>query len=198
MQFILITLIFCALIHYEIRKSSRKKEQMDDDFWEYESQSYFARPVDLSNINYLKVPLESLPFLPDASGELLNTQNQVKELAGQNMLNLNGLTNTEIRYRFGAKNYDHMAACDQKFLLFIRTLGKWGSLLYENNHRRDAVTVLEYAVSCGSDISQTYLLLAKLYAEEREASKIEKLAETYSALNTLMKESTLQKMRQYL
>lgn len=198
MQIILITLILCALIHYEIRKSSRKKEQMDDDFWEYESQSYFARPVDLSSVNYLKVPLESLPFLSDASGELLELQSQIRELAGQDMLNLNGLTNTEIRYRYGAKNYDYMAACDQKFLFFIRTLGKWGSLLYENNYRQDAVTVLEYAVSCGSDISQTYLLLAKLYAEEKQASKIEKLAKTYASLNTLMKDSTLQKLQQYL
>jgi len=62
--------------------------------------------------------------------------------------------------------------------------------------KEDAVTVLAYAVSIGSDIAGTYALLARLYKERGELYKIEALKESAEALSTLMKPSILRDLEQ--
>ena len=71
-----------------------------------------------------------------------------------------------------------------------------GTQLVSAGNPSDAITVLSYAVSIGSDIAGTYALLARLYKEQGQLQKIEELKVSAEALTTLMKPSILRDLEQ--
>ncbi len=123
--------------------------------------------------------------------ELAEAERSVCALSGKRILNLTGISNTELRLTYGTASLEPLTVCDQNFTVLIRTLQKWGALLVSSGNPEDAVTVLSYAVSIGSDIAGTYTLLARLYRDRGELSKIEALKSSAELLTTLMKPSIL-------
>ena len=192
-----ISIIFAFWIAYEIKKTKRNQEESADDFWQRERGANFVRPVDLSTLEYIKVPLDNLPFKESKDETLCEIQDKIKDLAEKKIFNLTGLSNTEIKYQYGASNFDKLAAYDQNFTLLSRNLFKWGTYLYENERLSDAQTVLEYAVSCKADISGIYTTLSSIYLKQGNYSKINELKGHASTLNTLMKDSILKSVNQF-
>lgn len=142
--------------------------------------------------SYVRAPEYTAPL----SEELAETELALCKLADSRILNLTGVSNTELRLTYGTANLDPLTAYDQNFTTLIRSLQKWGSLLASADRKQDAVTVLSYAVSIGSDIAGTYALLARLYKEQGDFSKIEELKEAAEELTTLMKPSILRDLDQ--
>ena len=130
------------------------------------------------------------------SEELANAELELCKLADSRILNLTGISNTELRLTYGTANLDPLTAYDQNFTTLIRSLQKWGTLLVNADRKQDAVTVLSYAVTIGSDIAGTYALLARLYKEQGYLSKIEELKCFAEELTTLMKPSILRDLDQ--
>lgn len=138
----------------------------------------------------------SAEYTAPLSEELANAELELCKLADSRILNLTGISNTELRLTYGTANLDPLMSYDHNFTVLIRSLQKWGSLLASAGHPEDAVTVLSYAVSIGSDIAGTYAVLARLYKARGEVSKIEELKETAEGLTTLMKPSILRDLEQ--
>jgi hypothetical protein len=125
------------------------------------------------------------------SEELAGVEAELCTLANAPIVNLNGISNTELRLTYGTANLEPLSVYDQNFTSLIRSLQKWGTLLTSAGKQADAVTVLSYSVSIGSDIAGTYALLARLYKECGELDKLEELKSSAEKLNTLMKPSIL-------
>ena len=130
------------------------------------------------------------------SEELASAELELCKLSHSKILNLTGISNTELRLTYGTANLDLLTSYDQNFTVLIRTLQKWGTLLSSAGKREDAITVLSYAVSVGSDIAGTYALLARLYKEQGALSEIENLKASAEQLTTLMKPSILRDLDQ--
>lgn len=192
-----ISIIFAFWIAYEIKKTKRNQEENSNVFWQKEREANFVHPIDLSTLEYIKVPLDQLPFKKSTDETLCEIQDKIKELAEKKIFNLTGLSNTEIKYQYGAANFDKLATYDQNFTLLSRNLFKWGSYLYENGDFSEAQTVLEYAVSCKADISGIYTTLSSIYQKQGNYSKINELKEQAATLNTLMKDSILKSLNQF-
>lgn len=128
--------------------------------------------------------------------ELAEAEWELCMLADKRILNLTGISNTELRLTYGTANLEPLTACDQNYTVLIRTLQKWGALLVSAGRTADAVTVLSYAISIGSDIAGTYTLLARLYKEWGQPDKIEELKTLAAGLTTLMKPSILRDLEQ--
>lgn len=148
--------------------------------------------VSVPEITYARTPDHSAPLVEELAGVEL----ELCKLADSKILNLTGISNTELRLTYGTANLDLLTAYDQNFTVLIRGLQKWGTLLATAEKKEDAITVLAYAVSIGSDIAGTYALLARLYKEQGEFQKIEALKESAEALSTLMKPSILRDLEQ--
>ena len=84
----------------------------------------------------------------------------------------NNATYTDLKLTYGAPNLPLLSEYDENFTLLISTLQKWASLLYDAGQTAEAQTVLEFAVSAGSDISGSYKLLASIYRDHQEEQKI--------------------------
>ena len=123
-------------------------------------------------------------------------QDEVKDILSRKILDLSGITNTELKLEYGAANLDILTEYDQNFSQLLRSLDKWGNFLYNQKHDINcAKQVLEYAISIGSDITGTYTSLAKIYLEENEPGKVQSLIDKAENSNFFMKNSIVLKLK---
>lgn len=181
------TIIFMAVISYKRKKADRQSTTKERDFWERENNANLTRKQDISNLDYVDFTGVTLPFAKFSDDLLRQCEEQVLKLKEEKILNLTGVSNTDLKLTYGAANLPLLTNYDQNFTLLVRTLNTWGSRLQELSHSQEAITVLAFSVSIGSDIKNTYQLLAELYLQEGETAKIDDLKIKASTLNSLMK-----------
>ena len=124
-------------------------------------------------------------------------ESQIQTLKEKKILNLTGISNTDLKLKYGPANLTALTQYDQNFTLLARTLNTWGQRLNELSHPKEAICVLAFAVSIGSDIRATWELLAKLYADSGDLAKIRDMKTTAATLNSLTKNSILATLNSY-
>lgn len=187
-------ILFAWFVTYQVKRTTAIGSQKQEEYREYELNANFVRKKDISGLPYIKVPLEELPFQDTTNPDLTELQDKVKEIAQTDILNLTGISNTDLKYQYGVANLDKLSICDNNFIKLSRALYNWGMWLYKNQNINEARKVLEYAVSCKVDISGIYTTLASIYCDNNEADKIDYLKEQVATLNTLMKDSILKSL----
>ncbi len=192
-------IVFCAWLGYELHKHRNLEKQTIDDFWEKEALANQTRRKSLDTLDYITIPFDTLPMaiLPDdeMAAEYKET---LRELAKEPIVNLTGITNTDLKLTYGAPNIKLLSAYDQRYTVLARTLQSFGELLYQNGYRKEAVTVLSFAVSTRTDISATYKLLITLYKELDQTNEIAGLLPVAESLNSGMKNSIVGIIREAL
>ena len=184
-------MIFVVVVSYKRRKAYRTRENKERDFWERENAANATRKQDISNLNYVDFTGVSLPFARFSDDFLHQCEEQILKLKDEKILNLTGITNTDLKLKYGAANLTFLTQCDQNFTLLARTLNSWGQRLKELSHTEEAIQVLTFAVSIESDIKNTYQLLAELFLQTGQQEKLKDLKSSASNLNSLMKEPIL-------
>lgn len=180
-----IFLIFLAVSTYKRRKSERLDNEAEYRFWEKENSANTTRRQDISHLDYVDFSGVTLPFALFSDDFLQQCEAQLLELRDKKILNLTGISNTDLKLQYGAANLPFLMECDQNFTLLVRTLNQWGHRLHELSHDREAAAVLEFAVSIGSDIKATYQLLITLYLAAGDHEKIESLRPYAQKLHSL-------------
>jgi hypothetical protein len=187
--------ILILWIAYQRHKGDRTTKKQSETFWAREREANLSRRKDLSSLDYITIPYENLPFSNTSDTDVLYIQNQLESLRDQKIVNLTGLTNTDLKLSYGAANINILSVYDQNFTILIRNLNKWGELLLRDNNIAAATTVLEYAISCGSDITQTFLSLAGIYLDHGDHEKLTKLRGQAEQISTPLKEQLLSKLK---
>ena len=98
------------------------------------------------------------------------------------MLNLNGISNTDLKLQYGVANLEILSEYDDNYTTCICLLQEYAEQLSQYNPSA-AILVLESAVQMESDISNTFLLLAQLYNQEGEIGKMKELYEKAATLS---------------
>lgn len=203
--FLAFTLLFAVYLHYQIRKNDKARPEKDD-LIKIETKANFTRKADISNLNYLKIPFERLPFgkvstdelVPDdRKREIISCEKMILSLKDAKILNLTGITNTELKLSYGAANLPFLMLYDENFSKLSRALNKWGKLLYESKEASAAKQVLELAVDFGCDIEEIYLILAKIYKEENNPSSLSSLKSKLDFFDDRRRESLLRKLEKF-
>lgn len=189
-----ILIIFILWLHYEIRKSKRLSTKRLENFWQAENASNFVRRVDITNLNYLTIPLDRLPLMDREDPSINSYRDTIVNLSGKKILNLTGITNTELKLKYGASNITPLSEADNNYTLLVSFLHKWGERLYSFGYVSDAVTVLEFASSIYTDVSKTYKLLAKIYIEQNTPEKLVGLIEIIPNTKMLKKDVLIQEL----
>lgn len=174
--------IFLAWLHYKLKKSSKNT---DAAFWEREAEANSTRKKSLDDLHYITIPENSLPFFYNFDKKLDEIQEHVKELAEKPIVNLTGISNTDLKLTYGAANLESLSSYDENFTDLARTLLAWAERFHELGLNDDAITVLEFGVDCKTDIYNHYMLLGKLYVESDQKHKIPDLINIAGELNSL-------------
>ena len=177
-------------------RADRAGEDAERAFWQRENEANATRKQDISHLDYVDFTGVSLPFALFPDDFLSQCESQVLDLRDKKILNLTGISNTDLKLQYGAANLPALTQCDQNFTLLARTLNSWGHRLAELSHPKEAIAVLSFAVEIGSDIKATYKLLAELYQQEGESGKIQEMKGYANQLNSLMKQPILSMLEQ--
>lgn len=176
-------IVLCGLIAYETKKDSKRKKNADTEFFERERLANSVRKQPLDDLIYIKPPVDSLPLnLLEMNSRAVEYQKTIFSLADSPIANFTGISNTDLKLTYGVGNLSYLTECDQNYTSLVRSLYRLASLYAENNLQDEAVLLLEYAVSIGTDVSGNYTLLARIYSERDDNSKMEKLFESANTL----------------
>lgn len=164
-------LILLWVLHHNLRKHGPNKQTVKS-YLDREHTANATRRKDLSNLPYVKVPFDMLPFditLNDEKKQLkiAEYEKEIKNLSSERMLNLIGISNTELKEMYGPANLELLTIYDQNYSRYIRTLQFFAECLYEE-YPEQAVSIMEYCTTIGTDISGTYDLLGHYYLEHND------------------------------
>lgn len=189
MNFLIIasTLILAAAIAIASSKSRKNAAAMEQAFWQRERAANSTRRKPLDDLNYIKLPMEIFPMdLLEDIPRVEDYRQIILSLKDQPIVNFTGLSNTDLKLRYGAPNISLLTTYDQNYTLLARTLQQWAQALYDNGFSKEACQLLEFAVSTGTDVSATYRLLIRIYQENGTPEKIDALYPVAESLTSAM------------
>ena len=185
-------LIFIIFMHFKINRSGRELEHRLDDFWDKENRANSVRKRPLDDLAYVSIPEAFLAFPYDREddrvSEALRILNSLKDAPA---VNLTGISNTDLKLRYGTANISKLAEYDQNYTLLARSLQTCANDLHKNGHDAEAREILEFAIDTGSDISASYDLLSDIYLSAGRSDLLDGLIKKAGGLNSLMKDPIL-------
>ena len=189
--FFIITILLVLWVHYQKRRTDRISSQSSEAFWERERQANLTRKKDISNLDYIHVPVNTLPFPETDSEEIGDIQKHIINLASGKIVNFTGVSNTDLKLQYGAPNINILMEYDKNYLELVRSLYRYGKLLYDKQLTDEALTVLKYALSVKTDISANYTLLATIYKEKNDLEGINSVISAAEELTSMTKKALL-------
>lgn len=189
--FFIITILLVLWVHYQKRRTDRIAFQSSERFWERERQANLTRKKDISNLDFIHVPVNTLPFPETDSEEIGDIQKHIINLASGKIVNFTGKSNTDLKLEYGAPNINLLMEYDKNYLELVRSLYRYGKLLYDRGMANEAATILEYALSIKTDISANYTLLATIYKEKNNAEGINSVISAAEELTSMTKKALL-------
>ncbi|MCL2619606.1 MAG: hypothetical protein FWD97_01560 [Defluviitaleaceae bacterium] len=175
---LLLALLVTIMIRLAKRKS-HEKLQRTADMLEENDEANNARARDVEDELLFHVIMEDLPLREYTAEEqekprpVCMWQNKVIQAASKKMLHFDSpKTNVELKKMFGRANLEFVARYEENFVNFIHAMRHWAEALLTEDKKDDAQQVLEIAVEAGSEVSQTYTLLADIYAEANDSEKL--------------------------
>lgn len=191
LPFVIILVSILAIFR---NRSTRAMHQAQESFMEKEQRANMTRRQDISNLDYIRIPLETFPISQYHDDKLETLEKTLTGLSSRKILNLSGISNTDLKLQYGAANLPVLSECDANFTSLARTIASYGERLAELGHWQEAVHVLEFGVSCKTDVSKNYTLLGAIYREHGEGSKAEELMDTVRNMDLLLKDSILKQL----
>lgn len=193
-----IILVFVVWLQYQIRKSTSKSMKDSESFWNRETEANLARRKDISTLDYITLNTDQLP-LADKDDETVNSyRDTILKLSEQKILNLSGITNTELKNRYGAANLENLSEYDNNYTLLVSILHKWADRLYTNGDVTDAMRVLEFAIHYKTDVTKSYKLLAEIYHKQNNPAKIKDLLSVIEGLQIQDKDKLILSMKELI
>lgn len=188
--------VLCFLFSFALHRAKRKEQDIDREFWEREQRANFTRKKPLDDLKFITIPEELLTMKPEiANEEISDCLRDLNDLSAMEIVNLTGLTNTDLKLKYGTANITILSEYDFHYTKLATLLQKLAELLHDSLEDELAVNVLEFAVSTGTDVSKSYYLLAELYQQLGTPEKIRPLITQAQTLNSLMKNTIVEKLQ---
>lgn len=184
MIFLGLFIFFVCMFAYLRHKSTAAEEAAAESFWNRENEANHTRRKDISGLPYITIPLADFPMGIYDNPELKKYEETLQSLAGQKILNLGGKTNTDLKLEYGVANLETLCACDENYTTLCRTIYEYAECLKKLGHDAEAVRVLEYGISRGSDHSGNYRMLADYYLNARDSAALDRLLASARALES--------------
>jgi len=185
-------IVFCIWLAYEIHKHNKIDKKILDSFWDKENKANNTRAKSLDGLNYIEIPEEIYAALPiPVPDELDDCSKMLQHLRENKIVNLSHISNTDLKLKYGASNLDILSEYDQNYITLLRVLQTLSDYHYEKGNIKITRTLLEFAVKVQSDNISTYKMLAKIYCDAGESSKLDYLISSASLLPGLTREPIL-------
>lgn len=185
-------IILLAIFQFFLRKNTKKHEELNKDFWKREREANTVRRKDISGLSYITIP-DSLP-MSDCNDAVIKALNNFYAFKGTKMLNLTGKSNTDLKTAYGAANLDALSEYDDNCTQMLKSIIPLATELNKSGLTDEAAAYLEFGISCRTDITQNYTMLAEYYASNGNKDKIQHLVNVAESLDSLTKKPIISKL----
>ncbi|MBR1597782.1 MAG: hypothetical protein IJ661_02580 [Lachnospiraceae bacterium] len=195
--------ILVAVLNHNINKNRDTDGKVTvSSFLKREENANSVRRKDISNLPYIHIPFESLPLDITLNDEKMQSKiekylKELEYLSDKQMLNLIGVTNTELKEQYGVANLDRLTTYDLNYGKALSNLQWYASAIYEE-HPKEAVEIMEYMIKEGTDISTTYELLGTYYAGVNDRASFDRLFPRIPDRDSVSGKTILAKLNQIL
>ena len=190
LPYILIIFGIVGLLRARAVKRDQKKR---DDFFQKESEANSVKKRDISALPYI-VPDEALLNTDSSDPKINELFSELKTFKDKKILNLTGISNTDLKLKYGTANITELSECDDNFTSYCKVLYSIGKAYNEIGDTVSARRFLEYAVGIRTDITDNYVLLAYIYRDNNELNRIDDLINIAGTLNSLSKQTIILKL----
>lgn len=188
-----IFLALCFIFYSQLKRSTNTQNSQSEAFWQKELEANQTRKQNIDNLNYITIPFEKLPFLDNPSKNISSYEKDIRSLEGKRILNLNGITNTELKLTYGAANLSHLTNYDDNHTRMVTIFDRWSNSLLDEGYTDEAQLLLEIAIDCGCDSGNIFLRLNNIY-NSKGIDKKDYLIAKVNNINTSMKDIILRKL----
>ncbi len=193
--FFILFILFVLWFRVKSKGVDKQRKSEMEEFLEREREANFSRKQDITYLDYIHIDKEDFPFNSTADGEEKEIQDRVLNLISSKLLNLSGMSNTDIKLQYGVANFEELAEYDQNYMLLQKELNDWGAFLYKKEDMTHARQVLEYAIDrLNSDITETYTTLARIYNAQDMPEKIRTLIDKAQMCDSVKREGIIKKL----
>lgn len=193
-----IVLVGMIALALRYRYLNKKMDNDNEAFYERERKANATLKKDISNLTYIKVPLEKFPIGQIEDEEIKVIEDKLEALSEKDILNLVGKTNTDLKEEYGVPNFDKMQEVGENFNELTVTLVEYGNELMLRNMLDEAIGVLEYGIAIKTDVSKNYTLLGDCYKQKNQPRKIKVLREQAERYDGIMRESIIRHLNELL
>ncbi len=191
--------ILIVLIAFSVRRGKDSYAREEASFWDRERRANSTRKKPIDDLKYIEVPQDLVSSeLQSAYPEITEYAETLSELSGTQIVNLTGISNTDLKLKYGTANITSLSVFDQRYTLLVSTLQRIADVLVVHEDTNAARRILEYAVSIGTDVSSAYKLLAFIYASDADYDSIKALIPKVQALSTPLKDSIIASLNGYI
>ena len=134
MNFIIISsfLMFSVVFFFSLQRTKSIEAKRDQEYWERESRANSTRKKSLDNLNYITVPEELLNMSPKNTTEEINSYiSDLNDLSKSKIVNLTGLTNTDLKLQYGTANITILTEYDFNYTNLVTLLQKLAQITVE-------------------------------------------------------------------
>ncbi|MCR5775311.1 MAG: hypothetical protein K6G42_09535 [Lachnospiraceae bacterium] len=193
----IIIIVFCVVFKSIVNR--KPKSDPDAEFLERERRANLTPRKDISGLPYIKVPVNDLPLdIPTDKEETRERQDIIRSMEDRKILNLTGMTNTELKLEYGAPNINSLTVADGNYTRLVQTIAYLAADYMESGNVNEAKQLLEYGISIGTDSKKNYLMLASIYKDEGNSDKIHDLIGSAQNIDSLLKESIISSLEAML
>ncbi len=183
--------ILLLVLKHIINRSGRNIGESKKTFLEKESEANFVRRKNIDDLPYIRIKLNRIPLgVYDGDDERITydintSEEELRALSEKRILNLSGVSNTELKLTYGPANLDALSSYDENFTRLIFNLNRLGNSLYDAGLIKEAEETLYYACELGSDIRATYNTLLDIYSARHDREAVLNLSAIAGKLNSL-------------
>lgn len=202
--FFVFFIIIIVVSHIRASRSENNLDGSQKRFWEKEQASHYVRKKELTEEDYIKGHVDLIPDFKESDYEawgktsLYKAQEQLRETASKEMINLSGMLNSDVRLKYGTAQLDLIESLENNFNNYIQGLSLLGSELAQLDHKDIGQTLLEEAIQVGSDVSHTYMNLSDLYKDSENTEALKELLKKSSQLNSIMKSKIIKHIESHI
>jgi len=183
-------------MYVTLKKSDNGFDKIIDEFADKERQasSTIKKEIDNSIIimpDSSKLTFKNYDDLPE-NKKIIKAQETVKRKLNLKMVHFSPqMSNTDIKLKYGSNNLETITTYEQHYNSYIMALSDWAKLLMERGNFEDAENALITALEFNSDLSSTYTLLADIYYNTENKTKLGDLRKTVLKSDINLKDNIL-------
>lgn len=170
--FLTILIVFCITLSYYIKKSDASQQDVMDSFFEKERLANSVRKKDISQLNYITIPFDKIPYHLDTTIE-----KEFMSFSEKIMVNFDGVSNTDLKLQYGTGNLQILSEYDTNYINMIALLPDYANELQEAGHMDAAQLLLEFAIETKANSRKIYKQLFSIYKETNQTDKLSALQE---------------------